>query len=138
MRVEFLKARARCHRFGEEIRLIKEEQRRTFVSLEHAALKWDALVPAEHENPDTRDGLAAYAAEQADIRRSLVQTYRKIWGTPITEVAQYTMDDDGEDNEVIVPVPYKAEGEEGEGDDHGDSSESEDDLARFDDDSDED
>lgn len=92
-------------------------------------------MSTEHEDADVCNGLAAYAVKQADIRRSLVQTFQKIWGTPITEVAQYTMDNDGEDHEVVAPMPAKAEDEE---DDHKVGSESEDDLARFEDDWDED
>ncbi|KAI0703791.1 hypothetical protein BC835DRAFT_1230192, partial [Cytidiella melzeri] len=76
LRVEFLKARARCHRFTEEICHIREEQRRTFVSLEKDALRWDTRVFAPHQSDaSVREGLAAYSAEQANLRRCLVQTY---------------------------------------------------------------
>lgn len=133
MQVELLKARARCHRFSKEIRLIKEEQRRTLVSLEKGALDWDARVFANHENdPIVRDGLVSYAAKQADLRRSLVQSFQHLWGIPITEVVQYTMDEGTGEGDAVMLVDDQDEGNEGIVMD----SDSEDDEMRLKDDSD--
>ncbi|KAI0691764.1 hypothetical protein BC835DRAFT_1256150, partial [Cytidiella melzeri] len=74
LRVEFLKARARCHCFAEEIRSLQHDQRRMLIGLEKAALVWESRVHSEHKQDFiVRDGLASYAAEQADLRRRLVQ-----------------------------------------------------------------
>ena len=79
------------------------------MSLDKAALAWDARVPSLHiEDPDVREGLSAYASRQAESRRCLIQTFRKMWDMPITEVAQYTMDDDQGEDELIVPMPEVA------------------------------
>lgn len=139
--MEFLRTRARCHRFAEEIKLIQEEQRRTFVSLHKASLDWDARVLSAHEpNAIIREGLACYAAEQADIRRGMIQSYQHIWGVPITEAALYTMDQDQEDADLVV-LPQLANVAEGNNEiraEDSDDSDAEDGLYHFEDDSDDD
>lgn len=83
LRVEFLRSRARAHRFREEVLMILEEQRRVLVSLENDAVIWDRRQAASTTFPDkspvTVAGLAAYAAEQADLKRRMKEHFRKLW-----------------------------------------------------------
>lgn len=122
LRVEFLRNRARCHRFAEEVRLIKEEQRRTLVSLDKAALDWDVRVSSQHQlgHPVIQEGLACYAAKQADIRRSLMESFWAIWDFPIAEIPLYTMDEGMEDDDE---VPAGPEGQDGNIEEDGDDDE---------------
>ena len=134
VRVEFLKARARCHRFAEEIKLIKEEQRRILVSLHRASLDWDARALASHEqNIIIREGLTCYAAEQAEIRRAMAQSYLHIWGLPITEAVLYTMDDDQEEDDLVIVPEFADDVDENGGTDVEDvgASDSEGDVLHF-------
>ncbi|KAI0070520.1 hypothetical protein K474DRAFT_1556942, partial [Panus rudis PR-1116 ss-1] len=73
LRVEWLRTRARAHRWTEEVLLLQEEQRRTLVSLERMALMWDEREgkALRLTNPILRVGVAAYAVEQAGLRRGL-------------------------------------------------------------------
>ena len=88
---------------------------------------------ANHENdPIVRDGLASYAVKQADLRRSLVQSFQHIWGIPIMEVVQYTMDEGTGEGDAVMLVDDQDEGNEGIVMD----SDSEDDEMRLKDDSD--
>ncbi|KAI0070972.1 hypothetical protein K474DRAFT_1561156, partial [Panus rudis PR-1116 ss-1] len=71
--VEFLKARARARRWTEEVLLVQEEQRRVLVSLEKTALEWEAkqAFALTVSCPVQQQGLRAYAARQAFMRRHL-------------------------------------------------------------------
>ena len=91
-------------------------------------------MPAAHENDaDIRNGLSAHAAEQADIRRCMAQSYRRLWDIPITEVAQYRMDDGQEEDDLVVPMPDATRDEDEE---VQEDSDSDNDLAWFEDTSD--
>lgn len=114
VRVAFLKARARCHRWTEEVRLVKAEQTRVLVTLEKQALRWETRAVCDHEPDQTiREGMIVYAREQAGLRRLLSQTFAKLWSMPITEMGLYTLDDDGrEEDEVVPPMIPGEEAEE--------------------------
>lgn len=86
MRVEYLKTRARARRAQEEVRYIQEERHRILLSLEYTALVWDrresqaAHIPGV-SCPIIQQGLAAYAAKQARIRRGLADKFKVLWNT---------------------------------------------------------
>lgn len=106
LRVEFLKARARCERFTEDIRLIREEQRRTLVSLEHYAKAWEERGLTAHEPCNViHQGLQAYAAKQTDIRRRLSNTFAVLWAKPLTSAHNMPVDDGKEAAEIHEPMP---------------------------------
>lgn len=80
LRVEFLKARGRVRRFDEEINILKEEKRRTVVTLEHEALTWDQRQGMRFLHSEAlSEGLAAYAARQASLRRGLKAKFITLW-----------------------------------------------------------
>ena len=82
LRIEFLRARARCLRYRENINILKEEQRRTIVSLEKNASIWEdraARSQSMHSAPAVAQGAAAYASKQAAIQRFLADKFRAMW-----------------------------------------------------------
>ena len=127
LRVEFLKVRARAMRFGEEVQLLQEEQRRVLVSLERDALEWERrILLAEHkECVILRQGVVAYAARQRDLLRGLQARFRRMWtgmglaggepGQPDGNVAGpglwnedkelLTLEDDSDNDEQLIALP---------------------------------
>lgn len=82
LRVEYLKARARATRWEEHKYMLLEEQRRVSMSLENTAVQWDARrIEALVVDDPYRQGLAAYAAEQAAIQRRLKAKYERLWAS---------------------------------------------------------
>lgn len=80
LRSEFLRARARCLRYRENIKILLEEQRRTLVSLEKNAVIWETRATNYvHGDPILRQGAAAYASKQAAIQRLLANKFRALW-----------------------------------------------------------
>lgn len=85
LRGEFLRTRARALRYREEIIFLEEEQRRSLVSLEQYAVQWEKRGEAPLRVvtcSDLREGMSAYAAKQAALRRALAAKFRSIWATP--------------------------------------------------------
>ncbi|RDX44783.1 hypothetical protein OH76DRAFT_1538039 [Lentinus brumalis] len=80
LRVEWCKARARAHRWTEEVQLLQEEMRRTIAYHEWAAEWWTGRVDQVHLNrPEYREGANAYARRQASLRESLRDFCVKTW-----------------------------------------------------------
>ncbi|GJE98466.1 CxC2 domain-containing protein [Phanerochaete sordida] len=91
LRGEWLRARARPLRYREEIGHIREERRRTVVTLEKVALDWEARGAAREVScPLLREGLRAYAAEQASIQRGFSAHFQRLWQAPIKNVTTET------------------------------------------------
>ncbi|KAI0083229.1 hypothetical protein BDY19DRAFT_998729 [Irpex rosettiformis] len=112
LRIEFLKARARAHRFQEEVQLLEEERRRILVSIEARALLWErrGAFAAQKECPITRQGAVAYAAEQSAMFRRMQEVFRSAWAFVASRVtvadpghvldnALYTILQDDSDND---------------------------------------
>ena len=100
MRGEWLRSRARVLRYKEEVPLVEEEKRRTTVSLENEALEWDrhegSVYGRYADDCVLQQGAAAYAAEQAHIRRGLNARFKTLW-----QMVSYTS------------IPYSAHADEG-------------------------
>jgi hypothetical protein len=84
VRLEWCKARARAHRWSEEVELLLEEMRRVIVFL-----KWQADWWKEREtlrmvdSVPTQEGLTAYACRQSALRGSLIASFQNLWsGVP--------------------------------------------------------
>lgn len=72
LRVEWLKMRARAMRWGEETKLLPEEMRRTLATYLLEEQVWMARATARTvDDPKLREGLVAYACDQAHVRRSM-------------------------------------------------------------------
>ena len=90
--------------------------------LDKAALLWDTQVLADHEeDANIRQGLLAYASRQAQARRDLAETFRKLWDLPITAVAQYTLDANPAEDELVIPMPEASNTNDWEGSDSDDT-----------------
>ena len=80
MRAEWAKTKARADRWSEEVLLVTEEMRRTICFLEWKANWWLKLT---YSRPDTplrvQHGVAAYAAKQAAVCRSMATSFAKCW-----------------------------------------------------------
>ncbi|GJF00552.1 CxC2 domain-containing protein [Phanerochaete sordida] len=80
VRVEWMKARARCKRWGEELKLLPEEMRRTVVYHSWKAEWWAKRASLRPDaSAALREGLAAYAHRQAAIRRGLSAQADALW-----------------------------------------------------------
>ncbi|RDX48568.1 hypothetical protein OH76DRAFT_1456274 [Lentinus brumalis] len=80
VRSEWCKARARAHRWAEEVLLLLEEMRRVLEYHEWAACEWERRADANFEDrPDYQEGARAYALRQASIRRALKTYAQHAW-----------------------------------------------------------
>lgn len=111
LRAEWARSRARVRRASEEVMLLREEMRRVLESLEFRALWWDDRQDArDDEAADLKEGIFAYANEQASLQRALAASFKVLWKTPLahvdkllqgleaTELAVNEPDDDGDDS----------------------------------------
>ena len=80
VRVEWTKARSRCHRWREEILLLPEEMRRTIAYHRRKAQWWRERANLRLDtSPALREGLSAYANRQASIRNALADRAEVMW-----------------------------------------------------------
>ncbi|KAH7904101.1 hypothetical protein BJ138DRAFT_1175416 [Hygrophoropsis aurantiaca] len=80
LRIEWNKARARAHRWQEEIQLLKEEMRRVLAFFGWQADWWDRQASRRTDvSAAHAEGLQAYAARQAWIRRNMANHFVKLW-----------------------------------------------------------
>lgn len=81
LRVEWCRARARAHRWEEEVQLLHEEMRRVLAFFEWQAVWWDLQGSRRtFGSPEAAEGAVAYAHRQASLRRSLASHFRSLWG----------------------------------------------------------
>ncbi|KAG1718728.1 hypothetical protein EDD22DRAFT_983515 [Suillus occidentalis] len=72
LRVEWCKARARAHRWEEEVQLLREEMRRVLSFFEWQARWWDAQGSRrQFSSPAFTEGAVAYAHRQAMLHRRM-------------------------------------------------------------------
>ncbi|KAG2738757.1 hypothetical protein P692DRAFT_20757584, partial [Suillus brevipes Sb2] len=80
LRVEWCKARARAHRWEEEVQLLNEERRRVLAFFEWQALWWEAQSSRRaFGSTEAAEGAVAYAHRQASLRRRLASHFKSIW-----------------------------------------------------------
>ena len=80
MRVEWAKTKARADQWSEEVLLLIEEMHRVIVYLEWKATWWMDLADARSDAPiHVQHGVAAYAAKQAAICRSMATSFASHW-----------------------------------------------------------
>ncbi|KAJ8494859.1 hypothetical protein ONZ45_g13096 [Pleurotus djamor] len=80
LRTEWAKAWARARRWNEEVLLLKEEMRRTIITLRHQAAAWKGRVSCSHQPRfDYTSGLKAYAFRQASLRHDLASKFETMW-----------------------------------------------------------
>ena len=80
VRVEWCKARARAHRWEEEVRLLFEEQQRTLRFLELHASWWMERASAITTSDEAlSEGCRAYAERQANLRLQIRGSFSHMW-----------------------------------------------------------
>ncbi|KAI9069790.1 hypothetical protein FKP32DRAFT_1559042 [Trametes sanguinea] len=102
LRVEWLKARARQMRWGEEVKLLPEEMRRVLMTHRYEYNSWlsRASPPLPSADPALQEGLTAYAFKQAHIRASMASVFRTIC-LPIAKAASPKNGEDWEEWAVV-------------------------------------
>ncbi|KAJ7447046.1 hypothetical protein B0H11DRAFT_2151984 [Mycena galericulata] len=128
LRVEWAKARARAHRWTEEVDLLEEEMRRTLVFLDWRAGWWRGLKDLRPEvvtDEAAKEGFNAYAERQAKIQDDMKLRFEANWadvptwiqlgrdGVAATAAAAIPDADSGEDEDEVEdesdqPVPLVA------------------------------
>ncbi|KAL1724984.1 hypothetical protein EV714DRAFT_277963 [Schizophyllum commune] len=79
IKVEYCKAYARAKRWEEEVPLLREEMRRTLVSLGAEAARWEGIAELESRPGPLGEGARAYAYTQADVYRRLAARFEALW-----------------------------------------------------------
>lgn len=94
LRVEWCKARARAHRWEEEVQLLHEEMRRIIAFLEWHADWWDAEGSRRHfSSPQAAEGAFAYAHRQARLRCNMASHFKSVWsGIPSAPLITVVVD----------------------------------------------
>ncbi|KAJ7025052.1 hypothetical protein C8F04DRAFT_968268 [Mycena alexandri] len=106
LRVEWCKAFARSRRFEEEVRLLREEMRRTVAFARTAADQWDALAEAELEGAsrELTEGRQAYAAEQASRERRTCAFLERKWAPILAKADDHLEGLDGVGEQVMIEM----------------------------------
>ncbi|KAJ7096584.1 hypothetical protein B0H15DRAFT_773847, partial [Mycena belliarum] len=79
LRVEWCKAWARTRRWTEEVCLLKEEMRRTPITLRWKAAWWRARHTPKGYDDAHAEGAAAYATRQADLYEKIANHFEAMW-----------------------------------------------------------
>ncbi|KAL1724918.1 hypothetical protein EV714DRAFT_240356 [Schizophyllum commune] len=120
IRVEWCKAFARLRRWQEQISLVREEMRRTPISLRRRADEWEARRVADNREGALGEGARAYAARQRRLFQELAKHFETMFdnapkGSRINLDYARKLDDE-----------MQEEGEQDDEDDEEDESENED------------
>ncbi|KAJ7160849.1 hypothetical protein C8R46DRAFT_904941, partial [Mycena filopes] len=104
LRVEWCKAYARSRRFDEEVRLLREEMRRTVAYGRTAAERWDTLAGQEVEGaaPEVSEGRRAYASEKADRERATCAFLEEKWRGILAKADSYLEGGSVDGGDIIV------------------------------------
>ncbi|KAJ7475064.1 hypothetical protein B0H11DRAFT_1728060 [Mycena galericulata] len=139
LRAEWAKAWARTRRWTEEVRLLKEEMRRTPISLRARAAWWEERSNVEEFTGYHAEGARAYAWRQSALMSSMARHFEEMWDglQELEEVEEVEEGGAGEARDEVEEdeneenwVAPESEGEGGlEGDDEGSVGEGEGELS---------
>ncbi|KAL0578036.1 hypothetical protein V5O48_003941 [Marasmius crinis-equi] len=105
LRAEWCRSRARARRALEEVKLVREEMRRTLEYLSWAANTWESSGNVElAEEKGLTEGRVAYAVEQAGIQRELRMKFEAMWlneARQEDEEEEEKMAEESEEEELI-------------------------------------
>ncbi|KAF7984577.1 hypothetical protein HWV62_13799 [Athelia sp. TMB] len=107
LRIEWCKSRARAMRWSEEVLLLREEMRRVIAFLSWHADWWIRQGEGRTDidlSPEVRQGLQAYAARQAAIRKSMATHFDSLWTTAWTKISE----GEGHDSGILELEPEAA------------------------------
>lgn len=104
--MEWCKAKCRADRWEEEVVLLDEEMRRV---LEYCSWKADWWMQQAHggrqvESPVLKEGMKAYAAEQAHQENRMAETFASKWRS-VQENARFIIDRVLGITDVTAPLP---------------------------------
>ncbi|KAJ7019036.1 hypothetical protein C8F04DRAFT_1276736 [Mycena alexandri] len=102
IRVEWCKAYSRSNRWREDLVLVEEEMRRTLEYGRYAERQWKARAEARTLmlgkggiiEPEVKEGVRAYALEQADRERRICARLEREWGPMRAKAAAYLRGED--------------------------------------------
>lgn len=114
LRAEWSRSRARVRRCIEEVKLLREEMRRTTEFLNWKANQWESRVDGREDlDEEMREGIRAYATEQAALQRILCSSFEAMFKTPLADVddllEQIDSIIDGSDDEGDEEEPENAD-----------------------------
>ncbi|KAJ7431147.1 hypothetical protein B0H11DRAFT_2165768 [Mycena galericulata] len=106
LRLEWCKAYARMKRYSEDVRLLREEMRRTVAFGRTEAEKWDVLARDELANssPELTEGRRAYAAEHTETERETCAWLEKNWAGILQKADLFLEGNAALDAEAVVMV----------------------------------
>ncbi|KAK7033760.1 CxC2 domain-containing protein [Favolaschia claudopus] len=97
VRVEWAAAKARRDRWTEEVQLLREEMRRVLRFLQWRALWWeDRRTITRAVMPEVKDGLQAFAAQQAAVLRQIARRFKSSWGASVSIAVRTALAEDME------------------------------------------
>ncbi|RDB23287.1 hypothetical protein Hypma_009705 [Hypsizygus marmoreus] len=118
LRAEWAKSRARSNRAREEVQLLREEMRRVLVFLQWKGTWWRGRAQWREElEPTLKEGVKAYALEQASLQDMLALSFRKTWRQPLEEGIE----------ELMQELNDNDDPDAGDGNDAGDDDDDDDD-----------
>lgn len=114
LRAEWSRSRARVRRCIEEVKLIREEMRRTTEFLNWKADQWESRLDGREDlDEEMKEGIRAYATGQAALQRTLSSSFEDMFKTPLADVddllEQIDSAIDGSDDEGDEEEPENAD-----------------------------
>ncbi|KAJ7475547.1 hypothetical protein B0H11DRAFT_2158492 [Mycena galericulata] len=106
LRLEWCKAYSRAKRYSEDVRLLREEMRRTVAFGYTEAQRWERLAAEElpGASAELTEGRRAYAAEHASTERRTCQLLEKKWAGILQKADAFLAGNTVLDTEAIVSV----------------------------------
>ncbi|KAK6974865.1 CxC2 domain-containing protein [Favolaschia claudopus] len=111
LRVEWSKAYSRAKRYSEDVRLLREEMRRTVAFGQTAAVMWDELAANAQlpgSEPEVVEGRRAYACERAAHERRTCAVLEKQWAGILVKADAYLEGTASLDAEAVVTIEIEA------------------------------
>ncbi|KAK6978163.1 CxC2 domain-containing protein [Favolaschia claudopus] len=107
LRVEWCKAYSRAKRYSEDVRLLREEMRRTIMFGRTAAERWEELAAAADlpgDDAEVVEGRRGYALERAALERRTCAVLEKQWAGILLKADVYLDGTAALDAESVVMV----------------------------------
>ena len=100
--LEWVKSRVHAARAWEEVMLLKKEMNRVLKYLEWKSEWWRKHADARVDlMKDIKEGIRAYAHDQANIQTALHSHFQRLWETPLQTPMENPSDDkDGSDSDA--------------------------------------
>ncbi|PBK66203.1 hypothetical protein ARMSODRAFT_1021793 [Armillaria solidipes] len=109
VKIEWLKSRARANRWREEVLLLKEEMRRTRVSLWATAAEWETRSGWPDLDRQMAEGVCAYASRQRAVYLALDSHFNAIWVGKgvVVDAPESDADSESDTEETDVKIAFE-------------------------------